>query len=77
MTTGDDNVDVSRAKLPDRSLSTELDDTETNTQTRGILVHRANQNSGPSRIPLREGVVSPWVSLLELIFIWLCQFLVL
>jgi hypothetical protein len=43
---------------PDRSFSTELDDAEIN----------ANQNSGPNLIPLREGVVNPWVSLLKLIF---------
>jgi hypothetical protein len=43
---------------PDRSFSTELDDAEIN----------ADQNSGPSLIPLREGVVNPWVSLLKLIF---------
>jgi hypothetical protein len=54
---------------PDHSFSVELDDTEINTWIRGILVYGVNQNSGPSPIPLREGVVRPWVSLLELIFI--------
>jgi hypothetical protein len=54
---------------PDRSFSVELDDTEINAQIRGILVHGANQNSDPSPVPLREGVVSPCVSLLELIFV--------
>jgi hypothetical protein len=36
---------------------------------RRILVHGVNKNSRPSLIPLSEGVVSPWVSLLELIFV--------
>jgi hypothetical protein len=31
-TTGDDNVDVSGAKLPDRSFSVEFDDTDINAQ---------------------------------------------
>jgi hypothetical protein len=66
---GDDNVDVSGTKLPDRSFSVELDDMEINARIRGILVHGVNQNFGPSLVPLREGVISPWVSLLELIFI--------
>jgi hypothetical protein len=54
---------------PDRSFSAELDDTEINAQIQGILVHGANQNSGPSLVPLREGVISPWVSLVKLIFV--------
>jgi hypothetical protein len=47
---------------PDCSFSTELDDMEINAWIRGILVHGFNQNSGPSPVSLREG-------LLELIFI--------
>jgi hypothetical protein len=48
---------------PNCSFSIELDDAEIDAQIRGILVH------GPSAFPLRERVVSPWVSLLKLIFI--------
>jgi hypothetical protein len=62
---------------PNRSFSAELDGTEINTRIRGILVHGANQNSGNRLVPLREGAISPWVSFLELIFICLCQFLLL
>jgi hypothetical protein len=54
---------------PDRSFYTKMDDAEINTRIRGILVHGANQNSSPSPIPLRGGVVSPTVSLLKLIFV--------
>jgi hypothetical protein len=54
---------------PNRSFHTELDNAKINTQIRGILVHGAGQNSGPSPIPLMEGVVNPWVSLLKLIFV--------
>jgi hypothetical protein len=59
---------------PDRPFSTELDDMEINTQIRGIL-HGANQNCGPGPVHLREGVDSPWVSLIEITFVCLCQFL--
>jgi hypothetical protein len=63
---------------PDRSFSAELDSAEINTQIRRIPVHGANQDSGPSPSPspihLREGVISPSVSLLELTFVSLCQF---
>jgi hypothetical protein len=54
---------------PDSSFSVELDDIEINSQNQGILVHGANQNSGHIPVPLREGVVSSWVTLLELIFV--------
>jgi hypothetical protein len=54
---------------PNHSFPTELDDTEINARICGILVHGANQNPDPNSIPLRGGVVSPWVSLLKLIFI--------
>jgi hypothetical protein len=57
---------------PDSSFSTELDSAEINTWIRGILVHGADQDPAPSLVPLREGVISPWVSLLELTFICLC-----
>jgi hypothetical protein len=54
---------------PDRYFSAELDDTEINAWIQGILVHRANQNSSTSPVPLREGVIRPRVSLLELILV--------
>jgi hypothetical protein len=44
---------------PDCSFSAELDNAEINAQIRGILIHGANQNSGPKPVPLRERVVSP------------------
>jgi hypothetical protein len=54
---------------PIHSFSIELDDTEINTQIRGIPAHGADLSFGFGLIPLREGVNCPWVSLLELIFI--------
>jgi hypothetical protein len=66
-----------RPGYPNRSFSAELDNAEINSRIRGILVHRVDQDPGPSPIPLREGVASPWVGLLELTFICLCQFLLL
>jgi hypothetical protein len=62
---------------PDHSIYAELDSAEINTQIRGILVHGVDEDLGPSSVPLRDGVVSPWVSLLELTFICLCPFLLL
>jgi hypothetical protein len=65
---------------PDHPFSTELDNTEINTQIRGFLAHEVNQNSSSGPTPLREGVNSPWMSLLELTFVYLllaiikCQF---
>jgi hypothetical protein len=59
---------------PDRSFCTELDDVEINTRIRGILVYGADLNSGPNPIPLREGIIIPWVSLLKLVFVWWCHF---
>jgi hypothetical protein len=47
---------------------------EINIRIRGVLVHGVNQNFGPSLVPLREGVIRHWVSPLELILIYLCQF---
>jgi hypothetical protein len=52
---------------PDRSFSIELDEVEIKARILRFLALRAHRNSGPSSIPLREGVISPWVSLLELI----------
>jgi hypothetical protein len=60
---------------PDRPFSAELDGTEVNTQIRGVLAHGADLNSGSSPVPIRDGVNSPWVSLLDLTFVCLCQFL--
>jgi hypothetical protein len=51
----------------DCSLSIELDDADIDAQIQRILALEAHQNSGPSLINLREGVISPWVSLLKLI----------
>jgi hypothetical protein len=59
---------------PDRSFSAKPDDAKINAQIQGIIVHGADQDSGPSPTPLWEGVINPWVSLLKLIFIWLCRF---
>jgi hypothetical protein len=62
---------------PSHPFSVELGDTENNTQIRGVLAHGADLNFGSSPVPLREGVESPWVSLLKLILVYLCQFLLL
>jgi hypothetical protein len=51
---------------PDHPFSVELDDTEINTQIRGVLAHGADHNFGSGPIPLREGVDNRCVSLLEL-----------
>jgi hypothetical protein len=57
---------------PDRPFSVELDDMEINTRIRWVLAHGADQNFGSGLVPLREGVLSPCVSLLELTFVCLC-----
>jgi hypothetical protein len=54
---------------PDHCFPAELDDSEINTWIRGILAHGVDQNFGSDPVPLREGVESPWVSLLELSFL--------
>jgi hypothetical protein len=74
---GDDYEDVSGANSPDHPFSTELSGMEINTWIRGVLAYGADQNFGSSPVPSREGVDSPWVSLLELTFVCLCQFLLL
>jgi hypothetical protein len=51
---------------PDDSFSTELDNAKIGIWIRRILALEAHQNSGPSPIPLREAVIIPWVSPLEL-----------
>jgi hypothetical protein len=65
------------SSYPDRPFFVELGDTEINTQIRGVLAHRADQNFGSGPVPLWEGGESSWVSSLELTFIYLCQFLLL
>jgi hypothetical protein len=57
---------------PDHPFSTELGDTEINTQIRGVLAHGADLNLGSGLIPLREGIDSPWLSSLGLLFGCLC-----
>jgi hypothetical protein len=57
---------------PNRPFSEELGDTEINTQIRGVLAHGANLNFGSGPVPLREGVESPWVSLLKLTLVYRC-----
>jgi hypothetical protein len=47
----------------ERPFSTGLDGMEINAWIRGIIVQGADQNSSPSSVPLREGVI------------YLCQFL--
>jgi hypothetical protein len=60
------------SSCPDRPFSTELGDTEINTQVRGVLAHGAYFNLGSGLVPLREGVDSPSVSSLGLSFDCLC-----
>jgi hypothetical protein len=62
---------------PDHPFSVELHDTENNTQILEVLAHGADLKYGSSSVPLTEGGESPWVSLLELILVYLCQFLLL
>jgi hypothetical protein len=57
---------------PNHPFSIVLNGTKISTQIRGILVQGGDQNSGPNPIPLREGDINPWVSLLELSFAYLC-----
>jgi hypothetical protein len=57
-----------RPSCPDRSFSAELDNFEIDIQIQRILTLGAHQNSDPSPIPLREGIVIPWMSPLELAF---------
>jgi hypothetical protein len=60
-----------------RSFSVKLGDTEINTRIQGVLAHGTDLNFGSNPVPLTEGVKSPWVSPLELILVYLCQFLLL
>jgi hypothetical protein len=72
-----DYVDVSGPSCPNRPFSTELGDTEITTQIWGVLAHGVHLNFGSDSILLREGVDRPWVSPLELLLVYLCQFLLL
>jgi hypothetical protein len=51
---------------PNCSFSAELDNAKINIGIRRFLALGAHRNSSPSPIPLREGVIIPWVSPLEL-----------
>jgi hypothetical protein len=62
---------------PDHPISMELGDTKINTQIQGVPPHGADLNFDSGKVPLREGVESPWVSPLKLILIYLYQFLLL
>jgi hypothetical protein len=73
----DDYVDVSRAKLSRSSLLCGVGQYGDQHPDLGALAHRADQNFCSGSVPLREGVDSPWVSLLELTSACLCQFLLL
>jgi hypothetical protein len=74
---GDDNADVSGAKLPQPFLLYRVGRCGDQCPDPRGPCPWANQNSCPSLIPLGEGVVSPWMSLLDLISIQLSQFLLL
>jgi hypothetical protein len=52
---------------PDRSFSAELADAEVDTRVRRILALGVNRHSVSDPVPLRDGVVSPWVRSLGLI----------
>jgi hypothetical protein len=51
----------------DRSFLAELTDAEVDSWVRRILGLGVNRHSGYGPVPLRDEVVSPWVSLLRLI----------
>jgi hypothetical protein len=58
---------------PDHPFSKELGDTKISTQICRVLTHRVILNLGTGAGPLREGVDSSWVTLLEPTFGYLCQ----
>jgi hypothetical protein len=64
-----------RPSCPDHPFDKELENTGVNTRIRGVLAHGVDHSFGSIPVPLREGVDSPWVSLLELTFFCLCKFL--
>jgi hypothetical protein len=53
----------------DRSFPAELGDAEVDTCMQRILALRVDRRTGPGPVSLSEGVVSPWVSPLELAFV--------
>jgi hypothetical protein len=61
--------------FPDRSFSTKLDNADIDIRVQRILALRAHWNSGPNLIPLREGVIIPWVSPPSWLPLDLCKFL--
>jgi hypothetical protein len=52
---------------PSCSFLAELTDVEVDTRVWRILALRVNQHFGSGPVPLKDGVVSPWVSPLGLI----------
>jgi hypothetical protein len=56
-----------RPSCSDRSFPVELDDAKIDTRIWRLIALGPHRNSDPSPIPLREGVVNPWVSPLKLI----------
>jgi hypothetical protein len=54
---------------PDHSFQAKLGDAEVDTHVRGICALGVDRRTGPNSVSLREGVVSPWVSPLELAFV--------
>jgi hypothetical protein len=52
---------------PDRTFSAKLANVEVDTRVQRILALRVNRHSGSDPDPLRDGVVSPWVSPLGLV----------
>jgi hypothetical protein len=70
-----DYVDVSTAKLSQSSFLHSVGRYGDQHLDPGVLAHGANRNFVSGPVPLREGVNSPWVSLLELTSVCLCQFL--
>jgi hypothetical protein len=49
---------------PDRTFSVELVGVDVDSQVQRILALRVHRHSGSAPIPLRDGVVTPWVILL-------------
>jgi hypothetical protein len=60
---------------PDHFFLAKLADVEIDTRVRRVIALEVHQSSNPYLIPLREGVVSPWVSPLRHILARLSQFL--
>jgi hypothetical protein len=54
---------------PNHSFQAKLGDAEVDTHVWGILALGVDRRTGPNSVSLRDGVVSPWVSPLELAFV--------